>query len=637
MLQVLFSLQLFILLSSQSFALTNAEQLFTQAEQAWFAAEIPTACSLLETLAQDPDTPDSLRARALRDRARIAWRLQGDTLLADSLYCLCARLPRETHRTWIEQSRYLSESGKVIQAQTLLRSVFRESDVLKIRRDAALGLLQALAQLDQIALEDDPCAPSPLLNPQEVLLPDCLAVLEIWNSEEPGQQQLTRALRLAHLYCGAYKAACDALHSYYHLNDSNSQYNLIAPAAEAIRKLLSDYDPSRQTARDSLVYLLRQMRAFHCAAFIARSGTVADSSLDVAHYQKHCQCIRRVTENYYRSLLHSPVSEDSLLFAMEALNHDLWQNTSWSKAKEYDAFSQADHFKQSYGLEATMGVVSGKFGLMAGHAICDTSVYVSQYGRDATLGFRALDEMIVLNFHTWLWDGMASTGGWQADDFIIQVRPAYADSPIRAWRRITDASLLGERLRLISAHAASDDSLAQLKPVIYLPGLYERLRERAYQELLQSLLARDTAEEELAISFQSSYEAQLFHSSIVLHEGRHAIDAERGWWIFRPRWTSEKLEYSAKLAEVGLADNPWLALCGGIYSANIGADTGHGQANLRLMRGVLKWMKKHTDEIPGLDPSRPLLPQLDLLCTEQLRSAVVSQDRLARGHFCRLK
>ena len=40
-------------------------------------------------------------------------------------------------------------------------------------------------------------------------------------------------------------------------------------------------------------------------------------------------------------------------------------------------------------------------------------------------------------------------------------------------------------------------------------------------------------------------------------------------------------------------------------------------------------MEAHADEIEGLDPSRPLLPQLDLLSDEQLRAVARSMDPLA--------
>jgi hypothetical protein len=67
----------------------------------------------------------------------------------------------------------------------------------------------------------------------------------------------------------------------------------------------------------------------------------------------------------------------------------------------------------------------------------------------------------------------------------------------------------------------------------------------------------------------------------------------------------------------------------GIVTAEIGADTPHGTANLRLMKGLVEWMGHHQEQIDGLEPGRPLLPQLDRLTSDQLRAAVQSLDPLA--------
>ncbi len=59
--------------------------------------------------------------------------------------------------------------------------------------------------------------------------------------------------------------------------------------------------------------------------------------------------------------------------------------------------------------------------------------------------------------------------------------------------------------------------------------------------------------------------------------------------------------------------------------------TPHGRANLKVIRGLVAWMEAHGEEIPGLDPEEPLLPQLDLLTDEQIRAAIRSMDPMASG------
>ena len=64
-----------------------------------------------------------------------------------------------------------------------------------------------------------------------------------------------------------------------------------------------------------------------------------------------------------------------------------------------------------------------------------------------------------------------------------------------------------------------------------------------------------------------------------------------------------------------------------ILNANVADETSpHGRANKRVVRGLVAWMKAHQDQIAGLDPARPLMPQFDKLTSEQMRDAVRSMD-----------
>ena len=112
-------------------------------------------------------------------------------------------------------------------------------------------------------------------------------------------------------------------------------------------------------------------------------------------------------------------------------------------------------------------------------------------------------------------------------------------------------------------------------------------------------------------------------SSIFAYEGPHAIDAE-----FEKLKNSAAREYRAKLSEIAFAPVPRLAFSG-ILTDNIGNGSPHGQANLKLMKGLVAWMEEHRSEIAGLDGSRPQLPQLDKLTNDQLRAAARSLDPMA--------
>jgi hypothetical protein len=153
-----------------------------------------------------------------------------------------------------------------------------------------------------------------------------------------------------------------------------------------------------------------------------------------------------------------------------------------------------------------------------------------------------------------------------------------------------------------------------------------RLQRRAYARIIDESEQREIPEDEHRAAFTRELARRTHASSILAHEGRHAIDKRTPLSFLRSH--AEK-EYRAKLSEVALAPDPGLALTGGILSANIGGSSNHGQANEKIMKVLVAWMRAHEDRIQGFDGSRPHLPQLDLLTDDQLRAAIRGVDPLA--------
>jgi hypothetical protein len=136
-------------------------------------------------------------------------------------------------------------------------------------------------------------------------------------------------------------------------------------------------------------------------------------------------------------------------------------------------------------------------------------------------------------------------------------------------------------------------------------------------------LSRIAAETKTREAFLARVESELFQSSIVLHEGRHAIDAATG-----RKLDSWKLEYRAKLSEVALAASPRAVLQNVLDHP---FDTSpHGKATELLSRELAAWMEKNADAIANLDRTVAPLPQLDKLTDEQLRAAARSLDPFAQ-------
>ena len=61
----------------------------------------------------------------------------------------------------------------------------------------------------------------------------------------------------------------------------------------------------------------------------------------------------------------------------------------------------------------------------------------------------------------------------------------------------------------------------------------------------------------------------------------------------------------------------------------VGGKGAHAEANERVLRGIVAWMRKHAADIAGFDPAAPTLTQLDRLTDDQLRVAFRSLDPLA--------
>ncbi len=152
--------------------------------------------------------------------------------------------------------------------------------------------------------------------------------------------------------------------------------------------------------------------------------------------------------------------------------------------------------------------------------------------------------------------------------------------------------------------------------------------------VLDELKASGLESCELRLAFIAEIERIDLESSIVAHEGRHAIESQH--LLNFMRRPAEK-EFRAKLSEVAFSSEPFLAIGGGILSRNIGDGNSHGEANERIMKGIVGWMKEKRTEIDNLDPDIPLLPQLDLLTREQLRQAFRSLDPMVSRDSAALK
>ena len=281
---------------------------------------------------------------------------------------------------------------------------------------------------------------------------------------------------------------------------------------------------------------------------------------------------------------------------------------------------------EHYNLVGTVGLTNGYPSIHLGHLIEDRDERVTQYGHSAKIHFRTLDNMVSNGFSSWLWDGSAAVGGWTADGIITQVREAYVDGPLTAYRLTQPGP---EREKVIARQgkrAAEDVAKLKARPVATLDGLGDRLQLQLVDQIMATARSRAVSESEVRRLFLAEYSKANFNQSIFVHEGRHAIDNAIG---IGSNVDQAILENRAKLSELALTAYPRMALRN--MDRSLEGDGPHDRGAARIFDGYRKWMEAHPREIMGYDPAIPALEQLDKLTDAQIREIARSMDPLAQG------
>lgn len=380
--------------------------------------------------------------------------------------------------------------------------------------------------------------------------------------------------------------------------------------------------PGVPADRRGLGLALAKAKFFDEAALVLGDPCAAEpltdaESRDAVFYAAALRRIRDVADEHYRRVALGENDDRGFGQALDREGEALWQRFG---SGDYSREALMKALFARFGAIATFGKTGGVQDIHLGHAVIDTARTVTQYGRSANIRFVALDGMVSNGYSTWASDGAQGDGGWNNAQGIFQVRPMYADGPIGDWRVATDAEVRAERERELADETKRDEAR---DPLTAPRGTAMRLRLQADDALLAELKAKGLTGDALRSAFLDRVRDDVFNSSILAHEGRHAIDAKEGIK------DAAQLEYDAKLSEVAFAPSPRRAVIGGIL-VNLDASSPHGKANRRIFEGVTAWMKGHAAGIAGLDASKPLLAQLDKLTDDQLRAAFRSLDPLAK-------
>ena len=470
-------------------------------------------------------------------------------------------------------------------------------------------------------------------------LSESLSHLSEMLDEEPGHPEASTLLLGTALLMDDGPTARKAWRSYYHVPERQTAQGLMAEPGRALDKLLLGWK-DRHLARheqEELALALAQSRFFTYAALVAGRSHSAETALltdlphiaDIVAYNDFLEKVEELTNEFYRLTALGRGHKAAYKKEWDKEAKKLWEKLYFEgKRPAFARRSFQEELGRRFGAYINFGNVSGYYGLAMGHRVIDEARQVRQYGHEANLRFITIDSM-VSNFYTsWFWDGKSAVGGWSKPPTIYRVRAAYADGPFLAWRKVSDPELRRGIDERVAEDGAKDNAVAAEDPCAYLPGLDHRLYLQCLDRLLQSVQVNSHERAQLCLAFVAEYERMELESEIFAHEGRHAIDEALHPIRFNLQWSQAEKEFRAKLSEIAFAPDPQMAFCAAVFNENIGDDTGHGQANERIVKGVVEWMRAHQDEIQGIDPQRPLLPQFDLLTFEQVRAAVREMDPL---------
>ena len=422
--------------------------------------------------------------------------------------------------------------------------------------------------------------------------------------------------------------ALEAWRLYYGVT---AQSSILAPAAATLAAQLPKWRGVNATPkqRRAVGLALAGSRFFDEAELVLHDpcghNPVVATDPDVASvvaYAAALRSLRKETDEYYRGVARSLSKPDDLNEIVGRTLRSLWQKVAWEgKPGAFAQDALMDELNRRFGTVVVLGNTANTYDLHLSHRVVDEDRQVTQYGRTASLRFVVLDGVLSNGFGEWATDGRSGDGGW-TNSAIYQVRPRYVAGPYFLWALEGSPEARAHHEREIADEIQRDASRIARDPDQIPRGESLRLEQQYLERLLAALRASGLSGDALRGAFVAKVTTDQLESSIWLHEGRHAIDKKHDILT-----DSAELEFRAKLSEVALAPAPRRAIDS--IAFDLPPTSPHGIANRRIGGALGVWMKAHAAEIAGLDPSRPMLLQVENLTDDQLRSAMRSMDPLA--------
>lgn len=616
----------------------SGRDLLQAARSSHFRFDLSATRELLEqALAEEDGNPED-RAAAVRRLATISWLFDLDWEKAVGLLDKAEELDVGSFENSAARSRLLGHQGRHAEAQAAAREGIQRAQTDEEK-------LSAIVLLGQSVLEDIRGPSRRFREESRAVIEPVLELARLALRSDYGRLELSKiALNLA-LLTDDGEMALEAWHSYFWLPrpplekgpeaSSTWESDRLAATFRTLRAEFSQWsgEDTPASSRVAVVLTLAKSGFLGAAALTASDPRLAPhlkivnrpEIAELLGYSEFVEKLRVAVASFYRQRTGGAGSNADLRNDFQVLGRQLWSWLNWDRAvPDFTESAFLNELSRRFAVTVKFETRQGIASMNMGHRLIDLKHDVKQYGRQTEVRVVLLDRMVSNGYTSWFWDGMAATGGWVDEDgSIVQVHESYVDGPLQAWNDLADLTARENREKEILEASAQDDAIAVDTPHAYLPGLAHRIRFKEILRLKSELEAEGFRDDPLRTAFVSRLTALERASSIEAHEGRHALEKRtmRNWL----RFPAEK-EFLAKLSEVALSERPFLGLLGGILSSNIGDSSAHGKTNLRIMKGLVSWMREHQPEIKQLDRDRPFLPQLDRLADSQLIAAMRAMD-----------
>lgn len=463
------------------------------------------------------------------------------------------------------------------------------------------------------------------IHPDEIQ--EALDLLNEYYLHEPENLEIVRLWLGLALLQEKEDAVLHAYRAYFRIPENEKPAGLLGEAEAKIRTGLQSGKEKAALARG-----LALSRFYDYAVMTIRQYDLdyvnTPDLADIINYHAFIKESESAVFDYFRQKALGTASDEDYIKKYYTRCIDFWEQLGWKEDTPvfYEEGFEDELFNR-FGTKFNTGKGGTDICFFAGHSVVNERREIEHYGRQGKISYISLD-YIVGNIYPHWYFGFFGVGGWATNkQEVMSIRTVEfnGNSPLKAFNRLMDEKERDNWLAEIGEKSARDDSIARIHPYELLEGLPERMKFQCYSSLIDSLKPLHTNNTELKIHFLSCVDDILVESVIFNHEGRHTLDSYEDYPDNTVWFSAEEREFRANLSGIAFSPDPKLTMAEGTF---IRQDPAHENANRRIIMGLVNWMELNQADIKGLDPARPLLPQLDLLTNDQIVRAARSIDPL---------